>query len=149
MKDTNFWSVVANLVICIIGIIQSIVFYKINKKNSYKNSLFLDLCQSLTDCENYSSHYWCTNLKVDERIRIAESLKSSIKKARSTLKLLGKKYIEKDIIIDLQNDFGEIDKQMTGGTFETKSFTIDSGRHQRGCDLLVKFRESIISLLNK
>ena len=87
--DSNWWSIIANIVICIINVIISIVAYKIRKKENNRSALLEDLISFCDSIEKDANRYWSENIK--DRQNCANSLKSYIKKARGTFDLLQKK----------------------------------------------------------
>lgn len=139
--DSNWWSIIANIIICIINIIISIVAYKIRKKENNRSALLERLIVLCDSIEKDANRYWSENIK--DRKNCANSLKSHIKKARGTFDLLQKKYINKEIGIECAKKLNEIDKEATGATFETTSFTIDTKRSDNISILIENFRADL------
>lgn len=140
--DCNWWSIIANIIICIINIIISIVAYKVRKRESNRTALLEDLISFCDSIEKDANRYWSENIR--DRKNCANSLKSHIKKARGAFDILQKKYIkDKEIGIECAKKLNNIDKEATGATFETSSFTIDTHRSDNISILIENFRADL------
>lgn len=140
--DSNWWSIIANIIICIFNIIISIIAYKIRKKENNRSALLEKLISLCDSIEKDANQYWSENIK--DRQNCANSLKSHIKKARGTFDLLQKKYINnKETGIECAKKLNSIDKEATGATFETNSFAIDTKRSDNISALIEDFRADL------
>ncbi len=135
---------VINIVTVLANIIISFVTYNVCKKNNNRSDILNSLIILCDDCENNLSSYWQKTMPHNDRVLLASAIKTNMKKVRSLLLVLGKQYLSKEEIMILQNDWNEIDKKATGGTFETGAFKIDKNRYEETSALILSFRTKVV-----
>ncbi|MGD9637931.1 MAG: hypothetical protein AB7U85_02595 [Alphaproteobacteria bacterium] len=146
--DIAWYSIIANLFIFVINTVVSYCYFQKNKNNNNFNYLTSELLMCCDSCVRNACKYWSENLKKDERINCGNTLKSEIKKVRDNITALGNKHIKTSLVSELQNDWNEIDKKATGGTFETSTFAIDKEKSEALLNMICSFRTKISKIKN-